>query len=63
MLLRRTRAPKLCGASALRGAGGRRLKLRESRIYRVTASGANRLQVVDTSNGRTRGRVTRPVRA
>ena len=62
VLLRRTRAPKVCGANALRGAGGRRLKLRESRIYRVTPSGAGRLQVVDMSNGRTRGRVTAPAR-
>src|SRR3954465_2917455 len=35
VLLRETRAPKLCGATRLVAAGGRRLKLRDTRVYRL----------------------------
>src|SRR4051795_12307123 len=37
VLLRETRAPKLCGATRLVAAGGRRLELRDTRVYRLTA--------------------------
>src|SRR3954470_18185778 len=62
VLLRETRSPKLCGATRLVAAGGRRLELRDTRVYRLTARGANRLRVVDLSNGRTRASVGAPVR-
>src|SRR3954463_4771951 len=62
VLLRETRAPKGCGATRLMAAGGRRLKLRDTRVYRLTAKGANRLRVVDLSSGRTRASVGAPVR-
>jgi stage II sporulation protein D len=60
--LRRTRVPKLCGVSALRDANGRRVRLRESRVYRLSIRGAAGLRVTDASSGRTRARVQAPVR-
>jgi stage II sporulation protein D len=62
VLLRETRAPKVCGATRLVAAGGRKLKLRDTRTYRLTPRGAGRLQVTDLSNGRTRASVGAPVR-
>jgi len=61
--LRRTRAPKLCGTSSLRDAAGRRVRLRESRVYRLTAWRAGGLRVSDAASGRTRARLQAPVRA
>jgi stage II sporulation protein D len=61
VLLRRARAPKLCGVSSLRDARGRRVRLSEARTYGVSRLGAARLRVVDTRSGRTRARVTAPV--
>src|SRR3954467_4618588 len=52
--LRRTRVPKVCGATLLRATGGRRVKLRDTRVYRLVPLGPDRLRVVDASNGRTR---------
>src|SRR3954465_15672206 len=52
--LRRTRVPKVCGATLLRPTGGRRVKLRDTRVYRLVPLGPDRLRVVDASNGRTR---------
>ena len=60
--LRRTAKPKVCGASALRDARGRRVRLRESRTYAFGALGAGNLRVADAANGRTRARVQAPVR-
>jgi stage II sporulation protein D len=60
--LRRTRAPMLCGASSLRDATGRRVRLRESRRYRFSPHGSAGLRVLDASSGRTRARVQAPVR-
>src|SRR3954454_1926460 len=54
VLLRDTHAPKVCGATRLVAAGGRRLRLRDTRTYRVAPRGAARLRVTDLSNGRTR---------
>src|SRR5215210_3902479 len=38
--LRRTRVPKVCGATRLRDARGRSVKLRDTRIYRLFPRGA-----------------------
>src|SRR3954471_10689076 len=37
VLLRRTRTPKVCGASTLRAARGRRVRLRATRVYHFKA--------------------------
>jgi stage II sporulation protein D len=62
VVLRDTRAPKACGATRARAAGGRTLRLRDTRTYAFTAYGAGKLRVVDTSSGRTRAKLTAPVR-
>src|SRR5215204_1448567 len=62
VLLRDTRAPKLCGATAVRDAAGRRVLLSDKRIYSFTALRADKLRVTDTSRGRTRARLRAPVR-
>src|SRR5688572_12334107 len=62
VVLRDTRAPKVCGATRARAAGGRTIKLRDTRTYAFSALGAAKLRVTDTSNGRTRARLTAPVR-
>ena len=60
--LRRTRVPKVCGATLLRDSTRRRIRLREERVYRLVPRGPLGLRVVDASNGRTRARVQAPVR-
>jgi stage II sporulation protein D len=62
VLLRRNRRPVLCGATALRAAGGRRVRLNDRHRYRFTALGAGRLTVKDLTTGRRRARVTAPAR-
>jgi stage II sporulation protein D len=62
VLLRRTRTPKVCGASSLRDATGRRVRLSERRTYRFSAWRAAGLRVADARTGRTRARVVAPVR-
>jgi len=62
VVLRDTRVPKLCGATRAHAAGGRSIRLRDIRTYAFSASGAGKLRVVDTSNGRTRAKLTAPVR-
>jgi len=59
--LKRARAPKLSGASSARAASGRRVRLVDARTYRFVALGPDRVQVVDTSTGRTRARLRAPV--
>jgi stage II sporulation protein D len=59
VLLRRTRPPKLCGVTRLRDAGGRRIRLSDRRIYKVSRLSASRLRLVDTRSRRAR-RVTAP---
>ena len=59
--LKRARAPKLSGASVARAANGRRVRLVEARTYRFVALGPDRVEVVDTSTGRTRARLRAPV--
>jgi stage II sporulation protein D len=61
VLLRRTRTPKLCGATRLRDARGRRLRLSDARVYRLSVLANGRVRVVDAASGRTRGRVAGPV--
>jgi stage II sporulation protein D len=62
VLLRRTRAPKVCGVSRLRDARGRGVRLSELRTYRLTQLGTTKLRVVDATTGRTRARVVAPIR-
>src|SRR5829696_7747055 len=62
VVLRDTRVPKVCGATRARAAGGRSLKLRDTRTYAFSAYGAGKLRVVDTSSGRTRAKLPAPVR-
>ena len=62
VVLRDTRVPKLCGATRARAAGGRTVRLRDTRTYAFSALGAGKVRVVDTSSGRTRARLTAPVR-
>jgi stage II sporulation protein D len=62
VLLRRTTKPKVCGATLIRDAAGRKVKLRDTRVYRFAPWGAGGLQVFDTSNGRRRARLRAPVR-
>ena len=62
VLLRDTRAPKVCGATAARDAAGRRVRLSDRRVYAFTALGADKLKVTDTGRNRTRARLRAPVR-
>ena len=62
VLLRRTRVPKLCGATAIRDAAGRRVQLRDSRVYRFSAWRADGLQVHDAGSGDRRARLRAPLR-
>jgi stage II sporulation protein D len=59
--LKRVRGPKLSGASRARAASGRRVTLVEARTYRFRALGTDRVEVIDTSTGRTRARLRAPV--
>ncbi len=59
--LKRVRAQRLSGASVARAANGRRVRLVEARTYRFVALGPDRVQVVDTSTGRTRARLRAPI--
>src|SRR5918998_5256812 len=47
VLLRDTRVPKLCGATAVRDAAGRRVRLRDTRVYGFSAWRADGLQALD----------------
>jgi stage II sporulation protein D len=62
VLLRRTRVPKACGATTVRDATGRRVRLRDTRVYRFSAWRADGLRVTDAATGRTRARLRGPVR-
>ncbi len=62
VLLRDTRVPKVCGATAVRDAAGRRVRLRDTRVYAFTAHRADKLRVTDAARGRTRARLRAPVR-
>jgi stage II sporulation protein D len=58
--LKRARAPKLSGATRA-VSGGRRVRLRENRGYRFQALDLDRVNVIDTTTGRTRARLRAPV--
>src|SRR5919107_4170787 len=62
VVLRDTRTPKVCGATRARAAGGRTIKLRDTRTYTFSAPGAAKLRVAGASSGRTRARLAAPVR-
>jgi stage II sporulation protein D len=59
--LKRGGGPKLSGATIARASTGRRVRLVEARTYRFKALGSDRVQVIDTSTGRTRARLRTPV--
>src|SRR5918992_5907639 len=59
VLLKRTSAPKVCGATAVRDAAGRRVRLSDARTYVFRRLGPDRLRVV--AAGRTRARLRAPV--
>ena len=59
VLLQRAARPSVCGARTLR-AGGRRVRLAERHVYRVSAKGASKLVVTDRTTGRRRATVTGP---
>jgi stage II sporulation protein D len=61
VLLKRSRAPRVCEASRARDAGGRLVRLSARRTYRMRAAGANRVRVIDTTSNRTRARLRAPV--
>jgi stage II sporulation protein D len=60
--LKRARAPRLSGATLVRATGGRRVRLRETQIYRYKALNSTRIEIINTSTGRTRARVRAPIR-
>jgi stage II sporulation protein D len=62
VLLKQSRSQKLCSATLARSAGGRRVRLRSERSYRFRPRGTTGLTITDTASGRTRARVTAPVR-
>ena len=62
VLVGSSRRPVLCGATALRAAGGRRVRLSGAHAYRITTLGTGRLTVRALTTRRRRARVTAPVR-
>ena len=62
VLLKRTLSPKVCGATAVRDAAGRRVRLSSRRAYRIRPRGTGGLRVLDTATGRTRARLRAPAR-
>ena len=59
--LKRNRVQRISGATVARAANGRRVKLVETRIYRVQQVATNKLQIVNASNGNTRAKLVAPV--
>jgi stage II sporulation protein D len=60
--MKRNRTQRISGATLVRAANGRRVRLAERRIYRFVPLGADRIRVVNTSNGNTRARLVAPLR-
>ena len=60
--LKRARAPKISGATMARATGRRRVRLSETQIYRFKALNSDRIEVINSSTGRTRARLRAPVR-
>ena len=61
VLLKQSRAPRVCGATRARSATGRRLRLSDRRVYRFAARGAGNLRVTDTTRDRVRATLRAPV--
>jgi stage II sporulation protein D len=61
VLLKSATTPKLCGATRVRDASGRRVRLSVTRTYSFAATGSATLRVVDTTNRRTRARLRAPL--
>jgi stage II sporulation protein D len=59
--LKRQRAPRISGATRARSVTGRIVRLSEARIYRFKALNSTRLEIVDTTTGRTKARVRAPL--
>jgi stage II sporulation protein D len=59
VLLKRVKGPRIGGATRARAANGRRVTLRETRIYRFRAQGARRVDVL--YKGKRRARLLAPV--
>jgi stage II sporulation protein D len=59
--LKRTRAPRISGATLAKSVTGRRVGLAEAHIYRFKALDTTRIEIINTANGRTKARVRAPV--
>jgi stage II sporulation protein D len=59
--LKRTRTPRIGGATLAKSVTGRRVRLAEAHIYRFKAINTTRIQIINTANGRTKARVRAPV--
>jgi stage II sporulation protein D len=60
--MKRNRTQRISGATLVRAANGRRVTLSERRIYRFVPLAADRIRVVNASNGNTRARLVAPLR-
>ena len=61
VLLRQGSSQTVCGATRVRAANGRRVRLSTSRRYSLSRSSGNRLKLYDASARRTRARLAAPV--
>jgi stage II sporulation protein D len=59
--LKRTRVPRISGATLAKSVTGRRVRLAEAHVYRFKALDKTRIEIVNTANGRTKARVRAPV--
>src|SRR3954468_20243938 len=59
--LKRTRVPRISGATLAKSATGRRVRLAEAHVYRFKALDTTRIEIVNTANGKTKARVRAPV--
>ena len=62
VLLKRGSSQKVCGATRVTDARGKRVTLRESRAYRFEPAGSASLRAIDTSTDRRRATLRAPVR-
>jgi stage II sporulation protein D len=59
--MKRTRVPRISGATLAKSVTGRRVRLAEAHVYRFKALDTTRIQIVNTANGKTKARVRAPV--
>ena len=59
--LKRTRVPRISGATLAKAANGRRVRLAEAHVYRFKALDTTRIEIVNTANRKTKARVRAPV--